>query len=1326
MAGSIVTDASTLGIWSARAPAPARHPRRLHRVFEATCDATPQAVAVACGAERVTYRELDRRANRLAHHLRDRGAGPDRTVGILLHRSVETYVAILAVLKSGAAYVPLDPSFPDDRVAFIAGDAALSLLVTASPWRGSAASLPCPAILLDADAGAIAARPAARPAVPESGDPLCYVIYTSGSTGWPKGVAVSQSSVCNFLDVVSPVYGVEAGDRVHQGMTIAFDFSIEEIWPAWRAGATVVAGPSDSRRLGSGLADFLIEQRITVLCAVPTLLATLDRDVPSLRILVVGGEACPRDLVERWSRPGRRMLNTYGPTETTVTATWTELRPGHPVTIGAPLPTYRVHVLDEHLDPVETGEPGELCIGGPGVARGYLNRPDLTRERFIRDPFADPESGARLYRSGDLARVLPSGEIEYLGRIDGQVKIRGYRIELSEIEAVVLEDPAVENAIVSAVASGGVVQDLAAYLTLRSRETPVEELRRRLHASLRRRLPAYMVPAYIEVLDELPTLAGSKAARSRLPAPVSPRLGAGSGVVVAPSTPVEVAVAEVWCLVLGLSRVSVEDDFFVDLGGHSLSAATVVSRLRERDPFRGLAIGDLYANPTVRGLAGHLAAVAPPGTRAAAVERRASLRHRTARVCACGAVQLGALYLLLAVLAAPGVWLLSTGDGRLSPALVRDIGLLVPAAVAATSAGLPPLAHRLLVRGLRPGRYPLWGTAYLRVWLYRRVLAISPLGLLAGSPLMAPYLRLLGAYVGEGCHIATSKVHLPWLVEIWDGASVGYGADLQPLVVESGRMTLGTVRIGPGACIGTGAVVLGGAVVGAAAQLGEQSLAAQDQVIADRERWVGSPSMPSADRDPLLDAMARRSPGSRSCSPALLAGFVAGLVVLELLPFAMAAPSLLLMLWATSAWGPLWGLAAAVPAGPLFVLSACVTVAVGKRLVLPEVRPGIFPVRSSLGLRKWMADQLMAISLLVTNTLYATLYALPWLRRLGATVGERAEVSTAAHIDPDLLVLGPESFVADFAAVGSATFHNGHMALGRTELGRRCFVGNAAVVRGHTRLGDSSLIGVASVPPARPVDPETSWLGSPAIFLPRRQTLEGFSEAVTFRPPRRLVACRLAIEYLRVTLPATLLCAIILGVGLGELHLAARLPAPALVAQAPAAGLAGGLCTVLAVALLKWAVVGRYRPRVTPLWSRFVWRTELITGLYESAAVPALLGLLTGTPLIAPLLRLLGARIGRRVWLDTTYLTEFDLVHVGDDAAVGTLASLQTHLFEDRVMKMSTVRVGRGGSVGSRAVVLYDSELGDGVCLDALSLVMKGETLPRGGRWRGIPARTAD
>lgn len=424
--------------------------RTLPHFFERSCDRNPDAIAVVCENIELSYAEVDSRANRLANLLRRRGVLPGHTVGILLERSMDTYVALLGVIKAGAAYVPLDPSFPAERIAFITRDADLFDLVTTSGLRHRTAESACPRLELDKAAHELAAQSDRRPDIDIEPSSWSYVIYTSGTTGRPKGVAVSHASIANFLRVVTPIYRVQARDRVYQGLSIAFDFSVEEIWPAWIAGATLVAGPADGRRVGADLSGFLLAHAITVLCCVPTLLTTIEAELPSLRSLLVSGEACPADLVRRWSRPGRRILNAYGPTETTVTATCGELEPGRPVTIGVPLPTYRVYILDERLQPVGEGVGGEICVGGPGVAVGYVNRPELTAERFVPNPVEHERAEfPRVYRTGDLGRFTPTGEIEYLGRVDTQVKIRGYRIELAEIEELLREDAAIENAIVT-------------------------------------------------------------------------------------------------------------------------------------------------------------------------------------------------------------------------------------------------------------------------------------------------------------------------------------------------------------------------------------------------------------------------------------------------------------------------------------------------------------------------------------------------------------------------------------------------------------------------------------------------------------------------------------------------------------------------------------------------------------------------------------------------------------------------------------------------------------------------------------------------------------
>lgn len=1291
--------------------------RRMQQYFERSADTVPGATALICGETGLTYQQLDQSANRLAHWLIERGTRPGDTLGLLMERSVSSYVALLAILKAGAAFVPIDPSYPADRVAFIVEDAAIRLVLTSAELAATHVALGSRLAVVGQNEPELASYPVTRPEISDAGDSLAYIIYTSGTTGKPKGVAVNHSSICFFLSVCTPIYGVSAGDRVYQGMTMAFDFSIEEIWPAWLKGAAVVAGPTGSRRIGSGLTAFLAENRVTVLCAVPTLLATLDRELPLVHTLVVGGEACPRDLVERWSYPGRRILNTYGPTETTVTASWSELEPGKPITIGRPMPGYRMYVLDEKRQPVAAGEAGEIYIGGKGVSAGYRNRPELTESRFVADPFLP---GRRMYRSGDLGRFAANGEIEFLGRIDTQVKIRGFRIELGEIEAILLENPAVENAVVSTTPPGVQPEELVAYLKLRVSATDAGSLREVLAGELRHRLPAYMVPAYIEFPDAIPTLASGKTDRKQLPPPVLPRLTLRSGNYVAPSTPLEETIAAEWRAVFNLAEVSVVADFFLDFGGHSLFAAQVVSRLRRQERFRRASIADLYAHPTVRGLAEALDAVPDPASSAAPRPQRHVLKHSDTRVRLAGVVQFVLLYGMLAVFLAPiAALVLHHAHAGLAP---DAWDALIPALLVGLSVFLPVVLKWTLIGRFRSGTYPLWGSYYCRWWIVRKALDLSPLSLLAGSPLMPFYARLLGARVGEGCQIATAHLHLPDLIEIGDRASIGYEVEIQPFVIEDGYLHMAPVHIGARAHIGTKSVLLLGATVGQGARIAEQTLVTRFQKIPAHQSWAGSPSQPANTTDALLEQMEQGPEAAVRPSAALWAGFLAAIVTLEILPIIVALPGLLLLAWAGHAAGLSASLALAPVAGLSFVLATCAVVAVGKRAVLFHARPGIYPELSLFGLRKWFADRLMSLSLTLTNSLYATLYIAPWLRLLGAKIGAWSEVSTVSHIDPDLLSLGEQTFVADLASIGAATFHNGKIALASSEIGNRTFIGNAAVIRGEVKLPGNSLIGVASVVPAAAMHAGSSWLGSPSIFLPKRQVWGNFEESVTYRPKPVLVAYRLGVEFFRATLPAALLftLGILLAAAAGQL---VRGAGPwSLFLLMPAAYFAAATAITLVVGILKWLIVGTYRPRVEPLWAPFVRHTELITGLYEGAVVPVLGQFLTGTPMAAVLLRLFGARMGRRVYLETTFLTEFDLVHVGDDSSIGRASSLQTHLFEDRVMKMSRVEIGRGCIAGPRAVVLYDSTLEDGARLDALSLAMKGETLPAHTRWCGIPA----
>jgi len=400
----------------------------------------------------LTYRDLDEQANRFAQYLASRDVSLGDRVVICLPRGLDQYWCLLGVLKVGAAYVPVDWNSPQARVQNIAADSGACALVTRSPgWRAFDANTLL--IDLDAESETIAAVPGNPPgagAATVSPDDLAYIIYTSGSTGSPKGAMIRHRNACHFVRAESAIFGVRSTDRTYGGFSLAFDMSVETMWMGWFAGAEV-AFPSEILALaGPDVAQALTEIGVTLWHVVPSLLSVVDRDVPSLRLINLGGGACPPMLVKRWWTPHRRLVNTYGPTEATVTATWAELMPDRPVTIGRPLLGYKVWIVGPSMMPVRPGEEGELVIGGPGVGAGYVNRPGLTADQFVTLEFYGAD-GTRefVYRTGDLCRLDANHDIEYLGRIDAQVKVRGYRVELSEIEAILIEDDHVAQAAVS-------------------------------------------------------------------------------------------------------------------------------------------------------------------------------------------------------------------------------------------------------------------------------------------------------------------------------------------------------------------------------------------------------------------------------------------------------------------------------------------------------------------------------------------------------------------------------------------------------------------------------------------------------------------------------------------------------------------------------------------------------------------------------------------------------------------------------------------------------------------------------------------------------------
>ena len=567
-------------------------PEYLHELIEAQALRTPDAIALVYEEEQLSYAELNSRANQLAHALQARGVGPEVLVGLCLERSVEVLVGLLGILKAGGAYVPMDPHHPPERLAFVIQDAGLRLVLTQSHLAAALPADSVPALCLDTDWPSIAGQPRRAPATALTPDNLAYIIYTSGSTGLPKGVMVAHRCLNHVVPWQREHPCFTRPQRVLQVASYTFDFSVWEILMPLLTGGTLHIPRHDLHMIGTDLRDVLVERAIENLNFTPGALATLPHtDLPHLRTLVVGGEAYSADLVRTWA-PGRTFFNVYGPTESTIFATGTPIDEKLDVLhMGRPITNVEMYILDSVMRPVPVGVPGELYIGGAGITRGYLNRPELTAERFVANPFGGA-AGSRLYRSGDLVRYLPDGNIEFVGRVDGQVKVRGFRIELGEIEAVLGQHAQVRNCAVLVLPEGS-SQRLVAYV---EPEPGAGELTEALRGYLGKKLPRYMVPAAIVCLDRLPLNQNGKIDRRALPLPEETPAAVLDERAL-PRTRSEALLVTIWEQVLGRTPIGIFDDFFT-LGGHSLLAVQVVARIRQTFGVE-LRVRVLFEQPTV-------------------------------------------------------------------------------------------------------------------------------------------------------------------------------------------------------------------------------------------------------------------------------------------------------------------------------------------------------------------------------------------------------------------------------------------------------------------------------------------------------------------------------------------------------------------------------------------------------------------------------------------------------------------------------------------------------------------------------------------------------
>ncbi len=1289
-------------------------------IFRASAQKFPNNIALIFGDRQVTYGELDKWSDAMAVVLNEGGVNPGDPVGLWWTRGLELHVAVLGIVKAGASYVPLDKEMPAERVEAVLHEVGAKGYISEDDIKVS-----CPRFTVVAQpqqGKKITITPGPRP------DDWAYVLYTSGSTGKPKGIPITHRQISHFVRAEHSVLQVESTDRVYQGFSVSFDMWCEETWISYLVGATLWVADAATAKSIDELSDVLNRQKITVLHAVPSLLAVMGDDVPSIRLVNAGGEACTTQVLARWSVPFRRFFNSYGPTETTVTASIIELRPGDPITIGRPLPNYNLAVMDEQLNVLPVGERGELVVTGPGVCNGYINLPALTAQKFVKKPEAlSLLPGDVIYRTGDAAVINPDGSIDFQGRFDDQVKLRGYRIELGEIESRLSSLTDITAAAVVVKKDMNQQDHLVGYIVC---DDPVTMNQQHIRQELAKVLPAYMIPSVVVQLSEMPRLPSGKINRKQLPMPAMLEAAVViTNEVIDLDAPTGERVISALRKFFPNREIDLSHDFFTDLGGHSLLAAAVVSRLRKDANLPQASLKDIYLNRPLSKLVEYWES--KPVTEAK--PKRVFNTVPRSRYLLCWLAQTVSLLLMYGLFAVQiffpylGYYYIVEETGNISYAIAMALCMFcfIPPLFAMSSVAI----KWLVIGRMKEGDYPLWGSYYFRWWFVKTMQRLLPSQFLNGTPLYNGYLRRMGVKVAKDAQLSAMTIGAEDLVTIGSDVSISSQVVLDNAYVEDGLLKLRRIHLGDHAYVGSSAIVAGGATIEEWGELQDLSHLQEGKTIKSGEVWQGSPAVfkeKKAIED--LPQPLYNSPWKRRRYALIFT------LMLLLFPFVILLPLLptIIILNNLDNSTPDYDFSYMVVTPSLalsYIILFMFVIVVLTRLLQWGIKPGKYPVFSMFYVRKWFADQLMSLSLIVLHPIYATVYISLLFRALGAKVGKNTEISTASSVTHPLLEIGKGAFVADAVTLGEADIRGQQLILEKTVIGNNSFVGNSALIPQGYNLPGRMLIGVLSTPPSTEQlsdGKSRDWFGSPAIALPRRQASRSFATALTARPAPQRVLARSVVEFIRILIPETviLICSILFIAYAHDLLVAK--PWWMIALQLPFYYLFYmGLPAFLVTVVLKWITVGKYKPEQRPMWTSKVWRSEAITSTYEALSVPFLLDFTKGTPWLPILLRLLGVKTGKRVWMNTTDVTEYDMVHIGDDTALNEDCGPQTHLFEDRVMKVGPVKIGKRCSVGARSIILYDSEIGDNVNLEALSLVMKGENLQSDSNWAGSPVKPA-
>ena len=1278
-----------------------------------------KAALVGRGFE-ISYSELDLQTNALARVLQKHGVERGDRVAFVLPRGPQTLLLIVAILKTGAAYVPLDAGSPQSRIKDCLEDSQPKLAVY-DRERGSKGDVPEAALKELFELAKTESTESLGVAV-EPTD-LAYMIFTSGTTGRPKGVPITHEQLSNFIAGNQEVcIQVRNEDRVFQGFSPASDGHHEEVWPTFAAGATLVVATNSEIYSGSDLGSFLNEFRVTIISCAPTLLSMVDDDVPTLRKILFGAENLPTAMVQRWYKPTCEILNTYGPTEATVGATFGVCIPDRPINIGKPLPNYYCYVVDEFRAEVPDGEEGELAISGISVASGYFGRDDLTVEKFVPNPYGDPTlKNPTVYLTGDRVKKDIDGNIVWLGRKDAQVKIRGHRIEISEIEDNILSYPAVQSGVVITRETEAKETQLVALLVIRQdEEFEVGEFLE----SLRDLLPGYMIPQVFERIDSVPRLPSGKVDRRAC------QLLRGQAFriereIVPPRTESEKMVVEMWSGLFPGQQVSSTDDFFRDLGGYSLLASKFISNLRSEKGFTRVSVLDIYENPSVRSFASILEGQKSNAHETPPFEPVKPGRYVKAKIWqGIGVMLIFGLQAFIWLGPIMAAIYFSTEKGKSDP-LALWYGILFHAISVPVVLALI-LALKWIIGGkIKEGRYPIWGTTFLRWWFVNRLLAIAPLTFLTGTPLASMYLRLLGARVGKNVMLESLEFDCADLIEIGDDCVFENSSWIRPAVVAHGMLHIRRIKIASGCNVGVRSGIAGGAVMEEGASLQDLTCIAEGVVVPAGEEWAGTVAKKVEKRvSPVYDPNQQPSRTKKAIYTAIQTALVVVLTFLDSLPFMMVAfvlyndsPSIFHYLYLE----PLWAIG-------LMIFSAAQVLLI-KWAVLGKLKPGTYDFPGFLWIRKWFSDKHLELLSGQIVPLYDSLFTRPWCIALGMKCGPRCEIALPRRMPYDLVEMGAESFLASEVSIGRPIRGNSKLFLERTTIGTRSFIGNDSVVPQGVDVPDQFLLGVLSTcPPNEHIGDEKdqAWLGSPPFKMPNRQVMAQFDTKQTYSPTAKLYFHRLVHETARLILPA--LCSLIIASLIieGLAMIWNEFGIGWAIASVPFVYLIGAFVGAIICRISKALLIGTYRPTIAPLWSPFVWKTETHSAILHDFGAPLFAASLMGTPFMSGFMRLMGAKVGKRTYIHSTDWTETDLITIGDDVAINSNAPLQAHLFEDRVMKVGPIKVGDRCSVGNYSVILCESEMKNDSHVGHLSLVMKGETIPSNTFWSGSPAQVRE